>query len=245
VKTINDELSIKEIWNTVVINWIIIAVTAMFYAFAIVAYYLLVPDRYESIALVEIGKIADVEIEKPDNLAEKLKLPNYFSVATYQKCAKNSENISNSYKEFNKNITVKIIRGSIIGVTHRSNNQELSIGCLNNIFKEINKIHDTKIDVHIFNKTIEATRYTKIRDDSIKNNKYCNGKNENTSDYLLNNKIIETEGLISGVGIVKTSLVVPAYSEEDPYNKNTRFLMLLWLLLTITTALFISIFQKK
>jgi len=70
-------------------RWII--TTTLFCLFIGGAYALLAPAQYEATATIEMASVAGTPVEKPQVLADKLKLPLYYSTGTHKACGSENE----------------------------------------------------------------------------------------------------------------------------------------------------------
>lgn len=103
------------------------------------AYALFAPARYEASANIEMATVAGTAVEAPNILAEKLKLPLYYSTATFRAC--HAENERPSPGEFlvdelkpavNKN-------APIVNVTFRGHSPGVAHDCLESVIADVKR----------------------------------------------------------------------------------------------------------
>ena len=140
-----DEISIYDIldffhegWKTILIA--VVAASALASAFLVIT-----PKRYEATASIEIGRIANITLEAPAILLEKIKLLNYFNKETKLACGANDQN----FLSFNvaSVISPTINKNApIISFSYKTSNPDAATSCLSAVIAEIQKNQKTLYD---------------------------------------------------------------------------------------------------
>jgi len=82
----DDEISLADIFSFFAEQWKFILSLALFGAALGTGYSLLSKPRYQVSGQIQVGKVANVEVETPAMLMAKLAMPSYFSSETFQFC---------------------------------------------------------------------------------------------------------------------------------------------------------------
>ena len=143
-ENVEDNLSLAEVINLFKKYWKSIAVGGLIGGLLGSAVATIIPPKYQATANIQVGKVANVDIESPSVLVEKIKLPMYYSLNTYGECnvadliepgvalakslnpmvAKNAPIITISYKEKDISRAKKCLE-SVLGDI-RENQREIS-----------------------------------------------------------------------------------------------------------------------
>lgn len=81
-----DEISLRDIIDFVADHWRNAALGGLAAGVLAGAYAFLAPADYRATATIQVAKVANIEVEPPNVLLEKLKLPQYFSATTHTAC---------------------------------------------------------------------------------------------------------------------------------------------------------------
>lgn len=81
-----DDISLSTIVKFIDTNKNIIFFSILFVIILGVSYLFIYPKKYEATINIQVAKVANSEIETPQMLLEKLKIPSYYSNATLQIC---------------------------------------------------------------------------------------------------------------------------------------------------------------
>ncbi len=147
-----DEISLKDIIDFLIESWKLIFVTGLLGVLASIGYLLVTPNQYQAIAQIQVaqvstGSIANplgVNIEDPNLLIARLKLPSTYSAEAIKACG--FENVSNSAESLaaiTKFSAVKGI-GSMIELKINRYSKEAAIVCAQALYENI-KISQNEI----------------------------------------------------------------------------------------------------
>jgi LPS O-antigen subunit length determinant protein (WzzB/FepE family) len=128
----DDELSLTEIIDFFTENWKKIITGSFIGGVLGVAYALITPAIYEATAYIQVGKVANIDVENPALLSEKIKLPMYLSQNTNAKCETSGKKL--------KKLNSKILNNtSIIKITHKAKSPDDAKHCLESVLLDIRK----------------------------------------------------------------------------------------------------------
>ncbi len=123
-------LFIKDGWQTVVRTGVLGGVIGLATAF-------IVPVKYEAYAALAPAKILGGDVESITVLAEKLRLPRYYSPNTLEVCA--VADLAGAPEVLIKNLKPAIGKNSFfVGLNYRASSPEQATACLNAVLKDIN-----------------------------------------------------------------------------------------------------------
>lgn len=83
---VEDNLSLTDVIDFSKKYWKVVAMGGLIGGLFGIAYSSIVPSKYQATANIQVGKVANVEIESSNVLVEKIKLPMYYSSNTYVEC---------------------------------------------------------------------------------------------------------------------------------------------------------------
>lgn len=103
------------------------------------AYALFAPARYEASANIEMATVAGTAVEAPNILAEKLKLPLYYSATTYQAC--HAENELPSPGEYLVEALKPAVNKNapIVNITFRGKSADIARDCLASVIADVKR----------------------------------------------------------------------------------------------------------
>jgi len=143
-----DEISIYDILDFFVEGWktILIAVVAVLALAS--AFLVITPKRYEATVTVEMGRIANITLEAPAILLEKIKFPNYFNKETKLACGANDQN----FLSFNVGsaISATINKSApLISLSYKASNADAATSCLSAVIADVQKNQVTLFDARL------------------------------------------------------------------------------------------------
>ena len=83
---VEDNLSLTELADFFKKYWKGIAIGGLIGGLLGIAVATFIPPKYQATAIIQVGKVANVDIESPSVLVEKIKFPMYYSSNTYDEC---------------------------------------------------------------------------------------------------------------------------------------------------------------
>jgi hypothetical protein len=105
------------------------------------AYYFSAPKLYESLATIEMAMVAGEPVETPAILLEKMKLPLYFSLATFQACG--SDGGLSSQAKFVDKIKPSINKSApVISFVTQATSSQKAKACLETVIAEVSNNQD-------------------------------------------------------------------------------------------------------
>lgn len=123
-----------------------------------VAYLLVTPKQYESIALFQGGKILGAELESASQLIERLKFPTFYEQEQLQACdIKSGEPGAALAKRINP---TQVKGTNILQVTYRARESALAVQCLNAVMERVIAAQNlqSKLLLQNANKQLELTK---------------------------------------------------------------------------------------
>lgn len=144
LENVEDNLSIAEVIDSIKKFWKGVALGGLIGGLLGIVAATIIPPKYQATANIQVGKVANVEIESPNVLIEKIKLPMYYSSNTFVECnvadltepgvalakslnpvvAKNAPIITISYKEKDITRAKKCLESVLVDI--RDNQREIS-----------------------------------------------------------------------------------------------------------------------
>lgn len=146
---IKDEISLREIVDFLVESWIAIILIGLLGLFGSIAYLVLTPNQYQAIAYIQMAQISannnnnpttnplGVNIEDPNLLMARLKLPTTYSAQEIKVCDfESSITPAEKLATAAKFSVVKGV-GSIVELKINRDNRETAIACAQSLFENI------------------------------------------------------------------------------------------------------------
>lgn len=125
-----------------------------------VIYLLFVKPTFTATANIQMATVSGKAIEEPDALAEKIKIPSYFSPEAIAECK--SETGNWSPESFSKEIKVVLYRKApILGLSFGAREPAAAQACVNAIYKNVQSNQQALIQPIIDVKTAQVTRLRK------------------------------------------------------------------------------------
>jgi LPS O-antigen subunit length determinant protein (WzzB/FepE family) len=149
---IEDEISLKDIVDFLVESWKAIILTGLLGLLGSIAYLWVTPSQYQAIAQIKMAQIIsnnnanplNVNVEEPNFLIARFKLPSTYSVQEIKACGfESSATPFEALAAVAKFSTVNGA-GSIIELKILRDNKESAIACVQSIFEKI-KVSQNKI----------------------------------------------------------------------------------------------------
>lgn len=253
-----DEISIYDILDFFVEGWktILVAVVA---ALALASAFLVItPKRYEATAIIEMGRIANITLEAPAILLEKIKLLNYFNKETKLACGANDQN----FLSFNvASVIIATINKSapLINLSYKTSNPDAATSCLSAVIADIQKSQETFFDASLKPKQIYLqllnSRLSKIESDKEKINEkamkfdisdskfsasallYSTLLTQDNLKRAIQKEVLELENNLSPPLTQPTTIVADIYTPSSPVEPKKTII----LAASIAAGLFLGI----
>lgn len=135
-QTADDELSLIEVIDFFRESWKQIVLSGIIGSSIGVGYALITPSIYQATANIQVAKVAGADVEAPNILLEKLKMPMYYTQATFTACNEmDSQEPGNAIAKAIKPTLSKT--APIISITFKDKSSEDAKRCLESILNEI------------------------------------------------------------------------------------------------------------
>ncbi len=83
---LEDEISLKDIIDFLSQSWKAIALSGIIGGLLATGYAFITPPKYRATANIQVAKVAGTDVETPNILLEKLKMPMYYSMTSFSAC---------------------------------------------------------------------------------------------------------------------------------------------------------------
>lgn len=163
-----DEISLKDIIDFLVESWKAILATGVLGVLAAGTYIAVTPNQYEATAQIQMAQISannnntnplGVNVEEPNLLMARLKLPTTYSVAEIKACGLEGQKMpAESLVSISKFSAVKGV-GSIIELTIRMGSREQAVVCAQALFENIRESQNQIIKPYIEEAKALLTKY--------------------------------------------------------------------------------------
>jgi hypothetical protein len=131
-----DELSIVEVVDFLKESWKLIFLGGVVGGALGVGYALLTPSIYQATAYIQVAKVANSDVEAPNILLEKIKMPMYYSTKTTVECGVD-KSIEPGKAIANK-LKPTLVKGTpIISVSYKDKNIDEAKKCLESALNDI------------------------------------------------------------------------------------------------------------
>jgi hypothetical protein len=156
---IEDEISLKDIVDFLIESWKVIILTGLLGLLGSIAYLWMTPNQYQATAQIQMAQISannnnntnplGVNIEEPNLLMARLKLPTTYSAQEIKACGfESSAAPSEALVTAAKFSIVKGV-GSMIELRINRDNKETSIACAQSLFENIKASQNDIINPYI------------------------------------------------------------------------------------------------
>jgi uncharacterized protein involved in exopolysaccharide biosynthesis len=133
---LEDEISLKDIIDFLLESWKSILSTSVLGVLGAVAYIAFTPNMYQATANIQVAKVAGTDVESPAILAEKLKMPTYYSQKTYSAC--NVMDDISPGEEIAKSLKPTLSKTApIITVSYKEESPEIAQKCLESVLEDV------------------------------------------------------------------------------------------------------------
>jgi len=250
--TTEDEISLLDILRFFIDNVSSIAASAAACATLGLAYVFFLPAKYEASASIQMAMVANTPVESADVLAEKIKLPLYFSGKSINNCQQYGDVAATDSddKGFSKRITSSINKKApIVNLRVQMPSPELASRCLNALIEDIRVKQDKLAEPLIKQKrTLQNTLNDKLKAAEIfasslsaqkPDFKFKDEKFSGTALWLsitlskeneikeLRNQIADLDVALSAPNTQPTYLAAPMYSPAKPAGPSPALVVLL------------------
>ena len=225
---IEDEISLKDIVDFLIESWKAIVATGILGLLGAVTYIVVTPNKYEATAQIQMaqlssGGIAGTNLENPNLLIARMKMPSTYDQAAIAACG--YEGKPNAAQSISKMIKISIIKGTqIVELKVQGLSPQEATQCAESILRIIKDsqkaiaepvIDEAKAKLQKYSQRLqEAQSFIRKTD---KSNSSMSAAYLSTRDEVkfLTDEIIRLNDLIVSANSRQTKLVSPIYSPEN------------------------------
>lgn len=255
------EVTLKEIIEFLLDSWKVIACLVLCGLLVSIVYLTITPNQYEATAQIQMSQISvnsnsnslGVNIEDPNLLIARLKLPSTYSAVEIKACG--LDQMKSPAETLVNMLKVASVNGvsSTVELRVRMKSKEQSLQCAQAIFENIresqNKIikpyieeanalllkHQNRLrEIRALISSIEKSRETFPALDLLQGDEV----------RFLNNEIARLNSFIVAGGLRQAKLVSPIYVSEEPVFPKKKTTLILGLLIGLFLGIFLMIVTK-
>jgi capsular polysaccharide biosynthesis protein len=225
---IEDEISLKDIIDFLVESWRAIFATGILGLLGAVTYIIVTPNKYEATAQVQMaqlssGGIAGTNLEDPNLLIARMKMPSTYDQAAIATCG--YEGKSNAAQSISKMIKISIIKGTqIVEIKVQGLSPEQATQCAESILRIIKDsqkaiaepvIDEAKVKLLKYSQRLQEAQSFIVKAD--KSTSAMSAAYLSTRDEVkyLTDETVRLNDLIASANSRQTKLVSPIYSPEN------------------------------
>lgn len=131
-----NEISLKEAIAFLISSSKTVILTSLFGVLVSLTYLAVTPNQYLAVANFEVAKVANIDIESPNILAQKFKIPTFYSVKSHLAC--NVINDDNPGEIISKKLRVDLPKISpIVNISYKASSSEDAKKCLESILDDV------------------------------------------------------------------------------------------------------------
>jgi LPS O-antigen subunit length determinant protein (WzzB/FepE family) len=138
IKYIEDEISLAEIIDFIRESWKQIVLGGIVGGVIGVSVALTKPSIYQATASIQVAKVANIDVEAPNILLEKLSMPMYYSSKTFIDCG--VDKLAEPGMAIAKGIYPGLAKSTpIISISYKDKNIDVAKKCLESVLNDIQK----------------------------------------------------------------------------------------------------------
>ncbi len=225
---IEDEISLKDIIDFLIESWKTIVATGVLGLLGAVTYIVVTPNQYEATAQIQMaqlssGGIAGTNLEDPNLLIARMKMPTSYDQAAIAACG--YEGKPNAAQSISKMIKISIIKGTqIVELKVQGLSPEQASQCAESILRIIKDSQKAIAEPVIDEAKAKLLRYSQLLQEAQsfivkadKSNSSMSAAYLSTRDQIkfLTDETIRLNDLVASAGTRQTKLVSPIYSPEN------------------------------
>ncbi len=262
---IQDEISVKNIIDFLLESWKIILVAGLLGLLGAVGFLALMPNQYEATAQIQMAQIRannnnnnnsnplGVNVEDPNLLMARLKLPSTYSAAVVKVCGTEGQKMpAESIVEMSKFSVVKGV-GSIVEIKIRMESREQAISCAQTLFENIRESQNQIIKPYIEEalaslaqhkahlKEAQALMTRADKSGAALSAVYLANRDE---VKFLTDEIIRLNTFITAGGARQAKLVSPIYASEAAVFPKKTIALIIGLLAGLFLGLLLVMVRK-
>jgi uncharacterized protein involved in exopolysaccharide biosynthesis len=225
---IEEEISLKDIIDFLVESWKAIFVTGALGLFGAITYIVVTPNKYEATAQIQMaqlssGAIAGTNLEDPNLLIARMKMPSTYDQAAIATCG--YEGKSNAAQAISKMIKISIIKGTqMVELKVQGLSSEEATKCAESIFRIIKDsqkaiaepiIDEAKAKLQKYSQRLQEAQSFIVKADKSGSSMSAAYLSTRDEVKFLTDETIRFNDLIVSANSRQTKLVSPIYSPEN------------------------------
>ena len=132
-----EEISLIDIIDFFKDGWKFILATSLVTTLIGIGYTFIASPKYQATAVFQTAKVADKDVETPNVLIEKIKIPTYFSQKTFEECGLSE--FSEPGTALSKRLNPTLSKTApFITISYKSKSPEIAKKCLISVIADIN-----------------------------------------------------------------------------------------------------------
>jgi uncharacterized protein involved in exopolysaccharide biosynthesis len=228
-----DEISFKDIVDFLIESWKSIVLTGVLGILGAVTYIVITPNKYQATAQIQMAQIQivtpngknalGIDLEDPNLLIARLKLPSSYDQATFASCGYEGE--PNAAQSISKMIKTSLIKGTkVVEVKVQGLSRDQATQCAESILRIVKDsqkaiaepmIDEAKAKLLKYSQRLQEAQSFIVKAD--KSGSSMSAAYLSTRDEVkyLTDEMISLNDLISSANTRQTKLVSPIYSPEN------------------------------
>ena len=260
---IEDEISLKDFIDFLVESWKAIVLTGILGLVGSIAYLWVTPNQYQAIAQIQMAQIVansnnniyplGINIEDPNLLIARLKLPTTYSTQEIKACGfESSAASSEALATVAKFSLVKGV-GSIVELKINRDNKETAIACAQSLFENIKSSQNEVVKPYIQEAKILLVKYQ----DRLTNSQSLVSRADKSgaalsATYLANRdevkflteEILRLNSFIASADTRQTKLVSPIYASDAPVEPKKKIALIAGLFAGLFLGLLLMLVKR-
>jgi capsular polysaccharide biosynthesis protein len=262
--SIEDEISLKDIVDFIVESWKMIALTGLLGIVGSVTYLWVTPNQYQATAQIQMAQISannnnnntnplGVNIEDPNLLMARLKLPTTYSDQEIKACG--LESSTTAYEDLAATAKFSAVKGvgSMIELKINRDSKEVAVGCAQSLFENIKASQNQIIKPYIEEAKTLLVRYQ----DRLTNSQSLVSRADKSgaalsAAYLANRdevkflteEILRLNTFITTADTRQAKLVSPIYASDIPVAPKKRIALIVSLFAGLFLGLLLMLVKR-
>jgi capsular polysaccharide biosynthesis protein len=265
-QTLEDEISLNDIIDFLMESWKTIIGVGLLGLLGSVVFLAVTPNQYEAVAQIQMAQISannknnnnntnplGVNVEEPNLLMARLKLPTTYSAAEIKACGLEDQKMpAESLESISKFSAVKGV-SSIVELKIRMESREQAVLCAQALFENIRESQNQIIKPYIEEAKVLLTKYqARLKETQELMTRADKSGAALSATYLANRdevKFLTDESIrlntfVTGGDVRQAKLVSPIYSSVVAVSPNKKISLMIGLLAGLFSGLFLVMFRK-
>ncbi len=259
-QSLEDEISIEDIIDFLMESWKTIFGVGLLGLLGSMGFIAFTPDRYEAIAQIQMMQISvnntnplGVNVEEPNLLLARLKLPSTYSAAEIKACGLEGQIMSaETLVSMSKFSAVKDV-GSIVELKIQMESREQAVVCAQALFENIRESQNQIIKPYIERAKVLLTKYQSRLKEAQKILKRADKSGAALSAAYLTNRdevkfltdeIIRLNNFVTSGDTQQAKLLSPIYAFDAPVYPKKKLSLVIGLLAGLFLGLLLALASK-